>query len=202
MTPEQLKKILPLCRDPRTWQIALDAACKEFDITGKPRLSMFLAQIGHESAQLNSLRENLSYGVRGLMATWPRRFPTEASAMPFARQPERLANFVYADRLGNGNYQSGDGFKYRGGGVIQTTGKANYEQTGKALGIDLVAAPQKIEEHAVAARAGAWFWKVHGCNELADVGDIDKVTETINGPAKLGLAARMALWLTAQGVLS
>jgi putative chitinase len=201
MTPAQLKLILPGVLDPNVWAKALNDAATEFDFASNTRMAAFVAQVGHESMNLNRLRENLSYSIRGLMATWPKRFPTEAAAAPFARNPERLANFVYANRLGNGEFASGDGWRFRGGGCIQLTGRANYREAGAALGEPLEISPQKIQIPSVAARAAGWFWKTHGCNELADAGDFDKITETINGPAMLGAAERRELWQKAKQVL-
>jgi len=201
ISADQLKRILPRCLDPNLWTAALNAAAAEFDFGSNVRMAAFLAQVGHESDQLNAGRENLSYSVRRLMAVWPRRFPTEESALPYARNPERLANTVYADRLGNGSFASGDGWKYRGGGLLQLTGRANYREAGAAINQPLEISPAKIEIQLISARAAGWFWKAHGCNELADAGDFDKITETINGPAKVGLDARILLWRTAQQVL-
>lgn len=201
ITPQQLKQILPQCLDPTVWAKALNDICPQYGIDTPARFGMFLAQVGHESQHLNKRRENLSYSLRALMNTWPSRFPTEATATPYVRQPERLANYVYANRLGNGDAASGDGWRYRGGGLIQLTGRANYREAGGAIGVSLEDAPQKIELPDVAARSSAWWWQAHGCNELADAGDIGKVTETINGPAKLGLDARTMMWLKAKMVL-
>lgn len=201
LTPDQLAKILPKCRDLRIWVAALEPAWERFGVTTPCRQAAFLAQAGHESAQFGVLRENLSYGIRGLMATWPARFPNEQAAVPFARQPQRLANWVYAGRLGNGPYESGDGYRYRGGGLLQITGRAQYEAAGAALGVPLVDAPQKIEQPAVAALASAWWWNEHGCNELADASEFDRLTEVINGPLKLGLEERKAIWQRAAAVL-
>ena len=201
LTPSQLQKILPLCRDFRTWIAALEPAFTRYDISTPARQAAFLAQAGHESSQLRVLRENLSYGIRGLMATWPARFPNEQAAVPFARQPERLANWVYANRLGNGPFESGDGYKYRGGGLLQITGRAQYEAAGAELNLPLVIAPKKIEEPVTAALTSAWWWQAHGCNELADAGEFERLTEVINGPAKMGLAERIEIWQRAKTVL-
>lgn len=191
---QQLKKALPACKDVSQWAAALNAAAAEFEINTKQRFAMWLGQCAHESAQLNVLRENLSYSNRGLMKTWPKRFPTVEVAVLFARQPQKLANYVYANRLGNGPPESNDGWKYRGGGLIQLTGKANYEAAQNAVNLPLVNSPAKIEIPLVAARVAGWFWQAHGCNELADTGDFDRITETINGHAKLGAADRLAFY--------
>jgi putative chitinase len=201
ITPEQIKAILPQCLDPATWAKALNTACPQFGVDTPGRMAAFIAQVGHESVQLNRRRENLSYSMRALMNTWPKRFPTEESTTSFVRNPERLANYVYANRLGNGDFASGDGWRYRGGGLIQLTGRANYREAGDAIGVPLESMPQKVEQPDVAARSSAWWWSAHGCNELADAGNFEKITETINGPAKLGLEARGLLWLKAKQIL-
>lgn len=198
---QQLKKALPACKDVTLWAAALTAAASEFEINTKPRFAMWLGNAAHESTQLNVLRENLSYSARGLMATWPKRFPTEAIALLFARQPQKLANYVYANRLGNGPPESNNGWNYRGGGIFQTTGKDNYALAEKALGVPLVNSPGKIEIPLVAARAAGYFWQSHGCDEMADAGDFDRIVETINGPAKLGLVERRAFYEKVLAVL-
>lgn len=202
ITPLQLKKALPACKDISLWAVALSAAAQEFSIDTKSRFTMWLGNAAHESTQLNVLRENLSYSARGLMATWPKRFPTEAVALQFARQPQKLANYVYANRLGNGPFESNEGWKYRGGGLFQLTGKDNYVRAGKAVGVPLVNSPGKIEVPIVAARTAGWFWQSHGCNELADAGDFERIVETINGPAKLGLNDRLAFYKKVLEVLT
>lgn len=201
LSPSQLKAIMPMVIDTTAWSDAVSIAADQFGINTPQRLAAFLAQIGYESVQFTRRRENLSYSVRALRNTWPGRFPTDDSAMPYARNPEKLANLVYANRLGNGDVASGDGWKYRGGGLIQLTGRANYRAAGEGLGLPLEDQPQRVEQPIVAARTAGWFWQTHGCNELADAGEFEKITETINGPAKLGQDARVLLWLKAKQVL-
>src|SRR5690606_6779021 len=117
----------------------------------------------------------LNYSAQGLAAIWPARFrgadgKPNARALALARKPEAIANAVYGGRLGNGPEASGDGWRYRGRGVIQTTGRANYRETGRALGVDLEGIPQLLEQPRYAALSAAWFWAEHGLNELADAG--------------------------------
>jgi len=164
-----------------TYAGAITHAMAEFGIDTPARQAMFLAQVGHESGALSRLVENLNYSVEGLMRTWPQRFPTPEAAMPYARQPERIANFVYAGRLGNGPETSGDGWRYRGRGLIQITGRANYTDAGKALGLDLVAAPDLLLMPAAACRSAGWFWAARDINGPADALDIVTVTRRING---------------------
>lgn len=202
MTPAQLRAILPLCRDVNFWSRELQNAVP-YGVNTRARWAAFIAQIAHESAQFTRLVEGLSYSVRGLMATWPKRFPDEKTAQPFARNPEKLANYVYANRLGNGPPESGDGWRYRGRGLIQVTGKANYTTAGAALGLPLVAQPAMLERPTDAVRSAAWFWQSKHLNELADADSLDAfeaITRRING-GLTGLADRVVLWHKAQEVL-
>lgn len=181
LTSQQLRTVFPLCRDPTLWASILPKVADEFEINTKDRFAAWLAQCGHESSQFNATRENLSYSKIALMKTWPKRFPTEESAIPYERQPDRLANFVYANRLGNGDVASNDGWTYRGGGIIQITGRSNYRVHGAHVGEPLEQQPAKITIPAVAARVAGAFWHASGCNELADKRDFEEITQTING---------------------
>ena len=155
-----------------------DAATKwEVSVAALP---MFLAQLAHESALFERLVENMNYtSPQQIMQTWPKRFKTKTAAMAFVRHPERLANYVYADRIGNGDAASGDGWKYRGRGLIQITGKDNYRAAGEALGLPLLEEPELLEEPAHAAAAAGWYWSFHDLNRHA--GDIEECTRVING---------------------
>lgn len=190
-----------------TWLEPLNAAMGEWAIDSPQRMAAFLAQVAHESSELNRLEENLNYSAKRLRAVWPKRFPNLKVAQQFAGNPEKLANRVYAGRLGNGDEASGDGWKYRGRGLIQLTGKSNYTSCGNALGVDLVASPELLLQPAQAARSAAWFWNSRGLNELADhqPGDDDeqdfvRISVIING-GKVGLKERVALWTRARAVL-
>lgn len=189
LTADLLKNVFPLCSDPAGWARALNPALDKYQINTRARLSSFLAQTGFESGQFNRLVEGLFYRTAArLTKVWPRRFPTEASAAPYVANEVKLANFVYANRLGNGNAASGDGFKFRGRGIIQITGRSNYEAAGKELGINLVAEPDRLLKQDIAAQAAAWFWSSHGLNALADdktddndLEDFTEITRRING---------------------
>ena len=193
ITSATLKFIFPVCRDPGVWAKHINATLAEFEINTRSREAIFIAQCGHESASFNRLRENMSYSKLALMKTWPRRFPTEESTNTFVRNPQRLANYVYANRLGNSGFDSGDGFRFRGGGLIQLTGRDNYRLAGAALKLPLEDQPVKIEDPLIAARVAGWYWQTHGCNELADKDDFEGITKAINGPAMLGLEERREL---------
>ncbi|MGO1080711.1 peptidoglycan-binding protein [Inquilinus sp. CA228] len=166
----------------------------EFDISDKPnRLPFFLAQVAHESGGLSVIEENLKYSAKRMTEIWPSRFPTLASAEPFAGNPEALANKVYASRMGNGSPDSGDGWKYRGRGYIQITGRDGYRAIGTAIGINLEADPDRASAPADALRVACGFWKWKKVNAACDEGDFVKVTRLVNG-GTTGLADRQA-WL-------
>jgi len=162
------------------WLPALQAACDQYQINTAQRVAAFLSQIGVESASLTAVVENLNYSAQGLLATWPTRF-TEQTAAQYARQPQAIANYVYAGRNGNGPTASGDGWAFRGRGLIQITGRANYAAAGAALGIDAVDNPDLLAQPANAAMSAAWYFSTHGCNALADTGNTQAITRAING---------------------
>jgi putative chitinase len=140
----------------------------------------FIAQLLHESACFSAVRENLNYSADGLLKTFAKYFDAQ-TAQEYARKPEKIANRVYANRLGNGNEASGDGWKYRGGGAIQTTGKTNYQTTGTAIGVDLVANPDLIADPQYYIGSACYFWQKNAINTPADKDDITAVTKKING---------------------
>jgi putative chitinase len=157
------------------------------------RLSHFLAQCGHESANFRAFKENLNYSAEGLNKTFKKYFPTLDSAKDYARQPERIASKVYANRMGNGNEASKDGFKYLGRGFIQLTGKANYIEFDKSVSEDILTNPELVATKYPLASA-AWFWNKNGLNEIADKGATDAVvksiTKRVNG-GTIGLEDRI-----------
>jgi len=157
------------------------------------RLSHFLAQCGHESANFRAVKENLNYSAEGLNKTFKKYFSTLESAKDYARQPERIASKVYANRMGNGNEASKDGFKYLGRGFIQLTGKANYLEFDKSVPEDILANPELVATKYPLASA-AWFWDKNGLNAIADKGATDAVvksiTKRVNG-GTIGLEDRI-----------
>ena len=181
------------------------------------RLAAWLAQCGYESQSFNTLRESGSYGrvtknaagatvydiynEKRLMAIWPHKFPTLESTQPYIQNPEGLMNYVYAGVLGNGPSQSRDGTLYRGGGLIQITGRANYREVGQALGVPLESMPKLIEQPQIAARTAGYFWKLHDLNAAADAGDFAHITKKING-ALTGEAEREVYWNQAKALLA
>jgi len=173
-------------------QMIPDTAAK-FQINTPLRLAHFLAQCGHESGGFRVTQENLNYSAKGLMGIFKKYFPTEAIANAYQRNPQKIANKVYANRMSNGDEASGDGFKFRGRGYIQLTGRDNYTQFGKAIGEDVVGNPDSVSgKHALLS--AAWFWSKNGLNKLADGGETDatvtSITKRVNG-GTIGLADRI-----------
>lgn len=161
------------------WSAPLQRAMNRCGITTLRRAVHFLAQIGHESAGLSRTEENLNYSAKGLRDTWPSRF-TEAEAIAYARQPQRIANRAYANRNGNGPESSGDGWMFRGRCPIQLTGRKNYQVMGQLTGLPLVAMPALAIEVEEGALIAATWWRENGLNTLADSGDILAVSRKVN----------------------
>ncbi len=199
ITQQQLLQILPQARQVAGFFVpALNAAMARFKINSPVRMAAFIAQVGHESGQLTRMVENLNYSADRLQAVWPNRFDAVLAAQ-VARKPEQIANIAYGGRMGN--TLPGDGWKYRGRGLIQITGRANYAACGEALGLDLINNPQLLEQPQYAAMSAAWFWSTRGLNTLADQGEFMKITRRINGGLN-GLADRQALYDNALKVLA
>ncbi len=172
-------QLAPLCARPEAWIDYLNEAMERFSITTNQRIAMFLATCAHESARFTTLEENLNYSAKGLLDTWPQRFsPQEAT--DYARHPSRIANRVYANRGGNGDEDSGDGWTYRGRGPIQITLMDNYRRCGDALGLPLLAEPDRLLEPEGGALSAGWFWNTNGCNAVADEGDFNGVSGIVN----------------------
>lgn len=175
----------------KQWIDVLNSAMAHSEIVTPARQAAFLAQIGHESSGLTCLAENLNYSAPALHRVFHKYF-SDDELEQFAGRPEKIGNRVYANRFGNGNEASGDGFKYRGRGLIQITFKDNYRECGNALGIDLVTYPALLMQSKNAALSAAWYWWAHGCNQMADAGDVKGITLAINGGYN-GLDERLAL---------
>lgn len=181
----------------------LNQTMEEYMVRSPTRQAMFLAQWAHESAGFTRLRENLNYSAEGLLKTF-RKYFTDQEAKDYARKPEKIANRVYANRMGNGPEDSGDGWKYRGGGIPQLTGKDNYRACGQALGLDLITYPETLEKPLPACQAAGWFWKANGLNEIADCAGEDAfflITKKINGGLN-GIDDRLEFWDRAKEVLN
>ena len=202
LSADQLARIMP--RVEQKWLAPLNAAMAEFDITTWPRQAAFLANVAHESGECRRVEENLSYSAERLRAVWPGRFPSLEAARDYARQPEKLANYVYGNRHGIGNIAPGDGWKYRGRGLLQITGRTAYERCAGALHAPLAETPDLLLEPLYAARSAGWVWRdFKGLNSVADAGgevNFQRIVKAINGGLN-GLDDRMLYWRKALDVL-
>jgi putative chitinase len=163
------------------------------------RQAAFMAQIGHESGLLTRLEENLNYNHAALLGTFPKHFSVE-NVDDYVRHPEKIANRAYANRMGNGDEASGDGWRFRGRGLIQLTGRESYDLCGKALRIDLIADPDLLLQERHAADSAGWEWDTKLCNNAIDSGNFEKVCRLINGGLN-GYASRLELWNKAKTYL-
>jgi len=171
------------------WVDALNDTFQRFSITTPNQQAMFIGQCSHESGNFKMLQENLNYKAATLMKLWPKRFPTIEVANQYAGNARAIANKVYADRMGNRDEASGDGYRFRGKGLVQLTGHSNHFHAGKALGVDFVMEPDLVATPRYAALTAGWFWSTHNLNSPADALDFVKVTKIINGGV-IGLADR------------
>ena len=183
------------------WLGPLEETFAKYDISTSQRQSSFIGQCAHESGNFRILEENLNYSAARLMAVWPSRFPSLDVAEQYANNPEKLANKIYSGRMGNGNEESGEGYAYRGRGLIQMTGKEAYANCGSGLGMDFLSNPDLLSTPEYAALSAGWFWGKRGLNALADSGDIETMTKRING-GLIGLEDRKAKIAKALLVLS
>ena len=195
MKPEQLTQ---LGIDAARWYTPLIDMFARYNINTTQRQASFIGQCQHESNNFRTLEENLHYSADGLMRTWPSRFPSADVAQQYANNPEKIANKVYAGRMGN--TEEGDGWKYHGRGVIQLTGRENYERCGTAISADLINQPQLLVEPYYAVLSAGWFWNKLGLNDLADAQEYGQMTRRING-GTLGLEDRIAKITKAKQIL-
>ena len=193
ITLEQIQYLCPKNKNPKDLTTFLNAILPKYDINTKERIACFLSQTLHESAQYTKLSENLNYSFQGLHTTWSKRFPTLDSAEPYHRKPEKIANLVYCDRMGNGSEASGDGWKYRGRGAIQITGKENYTKFAKSIGKSLDDTVAYCETLEGALESGCWFWSINNLNRLVDAGNFTGLTKAINGGTN-GLEERKEIY--------
>ena len=188
-TKDQIAKCASNNKEPEKLYAALAAVLPKYEINTKERVAAFMAQCGHESVDFTKLKENLNYSAKGLHSTWPKRFVSEEAAKPYERNAEKIANKVYSDRMGNGPEASGDGWKYRGRGAIQLTGKDNYTAFAKSVGKTVDEVVVYLDTLEGAIESACWFWKKNNLNALSDAKDMIKATKVING-GDLGLAER------------
>lgn len=186
VTSEQLKRL----HIGEQWLDALNETFARFDISTPIRQASFIGQCGHECGNFKVLEENLNYRAETLMKLWKSRFPTIEVANEYARNPKKIANKVYASRMGNRDESSGDGYRFRGRGCIQLTGHANYFHAGNACGEDFVMNPDLVATPRYAAMTAGWFWNTHKLNQYADGRDFLMMTKKING-GTIGLQDRI-----------
>jgi putative chitinase len=199
ITGAQFKQLFPRSQDPDTWASSMNEVFPTYEINTPRRVAAFLAQCGHESGGWTVFEENLNYSAKGLMGIFKKYFPNEGIANQYARQPQKIANRVYANRMGNGDEASNDGWTYRGRGPIQLTGRNNYTQFAKDMFEDwenVVANPDWVNaDRDFALMSAIWFWNKNGLNKFADAADSGAspsfvtLTKRING-GTIGLADR------------
>jgi len=194
ITGDQFRHLFPRAQDPDTWAEAMNNVFPTYEINTPQRVAAFLAQCGHESGGWTVFEENLNYSAQGLMKVFPKYFPTQDLANAYAKQPQKIANRIYGNRMGNGPEESGDGFKYRGRGPIQLTGKDNYRAFAKEMFDDwenLFENPDWVTaDRDFALMSAIWFWNKNKLNVQADAGDIKLMTKKING-GYIGLEDRI-----------
>ena len=201
ITAELLKKFAPRIKDPETHAAALEAARRQSTVNTPRRLCHFMGQVFVETAGFTTLEENLNYrdperldfvfgAVKGI---------EDAKAL-IRLGPKAIANRVYAGRLGNGNEASGDGFRFRGSGYKQLTGRANFREIGKKIGMDLENNPDLVREPVTSARVAFAYWDACDCSTPADAGDVETITQRVNGPMKMGLTERRDAALRAMDI--
>jgi putative chitinase len=204
LTEDVTKQLLPKVKNLQEWYEQLLEVLPQYEIDTPNRVAAFIAQCGHESAGFTVLQENLNYSADGLKKIFGKYFPTAELAKQYARKPEMIANRVYGNRMGNGDEDSGDGYKYRGRGIVQITGKNNYSKCSIALFEDeahLLENPDLLLEPHYAIHSACWFWNASHLNALADSGDIKTMTKRING-GYIGLEDRLAHYNHALEVLA
>ncbi len=200
MTPDLLRACtgcLPIRAE--MWAVPLTNAMDRYAINTPKRQAAFLAQLAHESDCLSVFLENLNYSAAALIETWPLHFNT-VNAGAYAYQPVKIANRAYANRGGNGDENSGDGFLFRGRGPIQTSERDSYAALGVELGFPLTSTPEILIQPIYGALAAGWEWARKGCNELADAGNFPGTTKRVNG-GYLGEDDRLAKWAVAKAAL-
>lgn len=192
LTLEQLKQLLPKNPYVLQWHAALSQLLPDYEINTPQRIAAFIAQCAHESGEFTALKENLNYRAPTLRKLFNKYFPTDEIANQYVSLPnkqEAIANRIYANRMGNGDEASGDGYRYCGRGLIQLTGKENYSWFAASLGIPVEEASEYLQTFEGAAQSACWFWETNNLNQWADKGDILTLTKRING-GTIGLADR------------
>ena len=190
LTKEQLAQIIPRNPHKDYWYHALEQALPDYEINTPPRVAAFLAQCAHESGEFVFLQENLNYKAESLMRVWPRYFPNIEVARQYAHKPEMIANRAYANRMGNGPEETGDGWAHCGRGLIQLTGRSNYQAFADSIETPIQDIPHYLATFEGAVQSACWFWENNNLNRWADQGDMLTLTKKING-GTLGLDDRV-----------
>lgn len=190
ITREQLAQIIPKNPYIDQWCTALNKLLPDYGIDTPQRVAAFLAQCAHESGGFVFLKENLNYRAASLRKVFPKYFPTDELAQQYEKQPEKIANRIYGSRMGNGDEASGDGYRYCGRGLIQLTGKNNYEAFAESIETPVAEIPAYLETFEGAVQSACWFWETNKLNQYADNNDILTMTKRING-GTIGLEDRM-----------
>jgi putative chitinase len=183
------------------WVSALNDTFAKFNIVSVRQQAAFIGQCAHECGNFRTLEENLNYRAATLMKLWPKRFPTLEIANSYEKNPKKIANMVYSNRMGNRDEASGDGYRFKGRGCIQLTGHSNYYHASQSCGVDFVMNPDLVATPQYAAMTGGWFWSTHNCNALAEAQDWIGLTKKING-GTIGLDDRIKRTDQAVAVLS
>jgi putative chitinase len=181
ITREQLQQIIPKNPYIDQWVLALNQLLPDYGIDTPQRVAAFLAQCAHESGNFVFLKENLNYKWASLRKVFPKYFPTDELAQAYEKQPGRIANRIYGSRMGNGDEASGDGFRYCGRGLIQLTGRNNYEAFAESIETPVEEIPAYLETFEGAVQSACWFWETNNLNQFADTDDIKTMTRRING---------------------
>jgi putative chitinase len=200
LTLDQLKQLIPKNKHVEHWHSALSQLLPDYGIDTEQRIAAFIAQCAHESGEFTMIKENLNYRWESLRRTFPKYFPTEELARQYAQKPEAIANKVYANRMGNGDEASGDGYRYSGRGLIQLTGKDNYFWFAESIGISPEEASEYMATFEGASQSACWFWETNNLNQWADKDDILTLTKRING-GTIGLEDRIKHYEHAKHVL-
>ena len=190
LSREQLAQLLPGNPYLDHWYHALEQALPDYDINTPQRVAAFIAQCAHESGGFRALKENLNYRAVTLRKVFPKYFPDDATAAAYAQKPEMIANRVYGNRMGNGDEASGDGFRYCGRGLIQLTGKNNYQNFADSIETPVEDIPEYLATFEGAVQSACWFWEANNLNQWADKNDILTLTKRING-GTIGLEDRI-----------
>lgn len=190
ITEAQLRELIPRNKYVSQWCTALNLILPDYEINNNLRKAAFLAQCIHESGGFVFLTENLNYKAESLVRVWPKYFPNLSVAKQYERNPEKIANRAYANRMGNGSEESGDGWRYCGRGLIQLTGKSNYQAFADSIETPLQSIPEYLQTFEGAVQSACWFWETNNLNALADKKDILGLTKKING-GTIGLDDRI-----------